>query len=262
MNTNSYCKKLIEEFCRNKLKIATALLGIVGTATICASYCFVVLLPHEVAIQNHARELQASDPQPAGSSSAIVLTVHVLPTSDGINGVGMYATKYPRSILVKNATAFSGRIEAYGAAYHVWIAPRGWSGSAAIGADGSTDVNLYPTKGSARAGPRLHYEDSGGCAGCALGAAAPYFPSAMRRFKELFDSGPTSTLPRGVKVISASPDLVTYSFPSGQNLITRGAAYFDASEPFFEKTEFVLPRTDEKLLDFLLRTFISTQNLK
>lgn len=201
---------------------------------------------------------------PTRESDAVTLTVQILPTSDGINRTGLFAEKYPKVIEVKDAAAFADRIAAYGAAYHVWIAPKGWTGSAAIGADASTLVTLYPVSGSAKSGPRFRYENAGGCAGCALQEAAPYFQNAMQDWKRSFgDVGPPHALPRDTKLIPVSSTLVMYSLPDGNGLLGRGAAYFvPPSEYIFERAEFRLPDTDAKLLKFLVNTAVSQQKWK
>lgn len=200
---------------------------------------------------------------PTRESDAITLTVQILPTSHGINGTGLFAEKYPKVIEVKDAAPFADRIAAYGAAYHVWIAPKGWTGSAVVGADASTLVTLYPANGSAKSGPRLRYVDSGGCAGCALGEASPYFPSAKQAWKESFEGETPDARPRGIKLIRVSPTLAMYALPEANDLLCRGAVYFmPPNEDFFARVEFFLPDTDAKLLKFLVDTAVSQQKWK
>ena len=249
---------------RTWLSSASALsIALISTSL---SFCFLTPMRRETTTERHVIGPQAADSQSsARTSSVAVLKVHVLVTSDGgesAGGTGLYTDRYPKTICVEYATAFSNRISAYGAAHRVWIAPKGWTGSASIGADGSADVDLHSVKGSAIPGQRFHYENSGGCAGCAVDAAAPYFPSAMRRWKELFNYDTLSPLPPGLKIIRVSQNVVTYSYPSEHGLLARGVARYDPSEPLLEKAEFVLPRSDAKLLNFLLNRFISTMKLR
>lgn len=49
-------------------------------------------------------------------------------------GDGRYADRYPKTIRVEAAAAISNRISAYGAAYRVCIAPKGWTGTAVLDA--------------------------------------------------------------------------------------------------------------------------------
>lgn len=197
------------------------------------------------------------------NSATVTLAVHILPTADGGSGSGLFADRYPKIIEVKDVAAFADHIAAYGVAYHVWIAPKGCTGSAVVGADGSTVVKLYPVNGSAESGPRFRYDDTGGCAGCALDEAAPYFPRAMQAWKKSDGSlGPADTLPRGLKLIPISSTLAMYTLPSRENLAGRGAAYFIPSNEYFARGDFFLPRPDAKLLDFLVRTLVNKRNWK
>lgn len=191
-------------------------------------------------------------------SSTITLTVNVLPTSDDVNGPGLHIDRYPKAIRVENAAEFADHIAAYGAAYQIWIAPKGWIGSAAVAFDGRTTVNLYPPNGSAKSGPRFLYEDSGGCAGCALALAAPYFPSARQSLKELFAQIPQA-LPHGTKLTRVSLTLVMYMLSGRERLLCRGAAYSIPSNEFSAQFEFSLPRSDSRLLKFLMKTVIRQQ---
>ena len=77
-----------------------------------------------------------------------------------------------------------GRVQlaAYGAAGYVWLAPLLWTGSGAVGADGSEFIQLFPAGGSREAGPRIESGAETGCFGCKVPDAAPYFREAMRAY--------------------------------------------------------------------------------
>lgn len=197
-------------------------------------------------------------------SGPVTLDVLVLPTSNGADGTsGLYAERYPKSIEVNDAVALADRIAAYGAGYRVWIAPKGWIGSAAVAFDGRTTVNLHPLNGSPKSESRFSYADSGGCAGCALTLAAPYFPNAMQELKKSFGEATPEALPRDIKLTRVSPTLVMYALPDGERLLCRGAAYFiPPNEDFSAKAEFYLPHTDARLLKFLVDTAVSQQKWK
>lgn len=195
-------------------------------------------------------------------STAITLTVHVLPTSDGINGEGMYADKYPKRMSIRNAEAFADQIAAFGAAYHVWIGPKGWTGSAVVGVDGGTSVGLYPVGGSALSGPHIEFAETPACMACMLDGAAPYFPRAKQEYNETFDA-PLPPAPPGLRVYPLSPTLVTYLLPDVGSLMVRGVVYFgEGPNRFLEDAKFVLPHADAKLLHFLMQTFVRREKLK
>jgi hypothetical protein len=243
---------------KSALAVAIVLLGAL------VSYCLAVSPPQKTSGEGHETvPLEASrQASRGGVSSTVTLTVHILPTDDSAGrGMGLYVNRYPKTVRVENATAFADRIAAYGAAFHVWIAPKGWTGSANSGGDASRFVSLYPVNGSAKSGPRFQYEDTGGCAGCAIDEAAAFFPSAAQGYDE---PGPPSAAPPGLKVTSRSPSLVTYTLPNLDGLMVRGVAYFNGSDsgPFFEKADFVLPDKDAKLMSFLVHTFIRREKLK
>lgn len=243
---------------KSALAVAIVLLG----ASV--SYCFVAALPHGTSAEGHETvPVEATDQASRhGSSSSVTLTVHILPTNDGAgHGMGLYVDRYPKTVRVENARAFAGRIAAYGAAFHVWIAPKGWTGSANSGGDGSRFVSLYPVKGSAKSGPRFQYEDTGGCARCAVDEAAAFFPSAAQVYDGL---GLPNAAPPGLKATSRPPSLATYKLRYPDGLMVRKVAYFNGSDsdPFFEKAEFALPGREAKLMSFLVHTFIPREKLK
>lgn len=222
--------------------------------------CIFVRLSVASAEPSAARQQTTEIQNSATASPPLTLKVQVLVTLDGSEpgGTGLHTDRYPKTVSLEHAAPFSNRISAYGAAYRVWIAPKGWTGSATIGADGSTDVDLHSLAGSAAAGQRFHYENSGGCAGCAVVSAAPYFSSAIRQWKEFFSYQTLSPLPHHLLITRLSPEFLTYSYPAGHDLVARGAIHFDSSDQFSEKAEFVLPRSDAKLSDFLLQRLITT----
>lgn len=219
---------------------------------------FVALFP---VLPSHSSAGSLSRGIPEEQRSTITLTVQVLPTSYGVDTPP--AETYPKTIQVSDGGPFSELIAAYGLANRVWIAPKGWIGSAAVAFDGRTVMNLYPPNGSAKSGPRFRYEDTGGCAGCALDGAAPYFPKAMEDLKKLFGTDTVETLPRDTKLVSVSSSLVMYSLPGRDGLLGSGAAYFlPPNEDFFAKAEFFVQDGDAKLLKFLLDTVVRQQRWK
>lgn len=219
------------------------------------------------AARGHEANEQAQNQRPPAT---ITLAVRVLPTLDGISGKGMYSNKYPKSVKVRDAGAFANQIEAFGGAYHVWVGPRGWTGSSAAGADGNTVVELYPVGGSDRSGPRIEFYVVPACVGCMLLEAAPYFPNARQEYKQEFGKPryglpalpPLPPAPPGLRVRPLSPTLVTYSLPDAHGLMVRGVACFDGPYEFLAEARFVLPHSDAKLLRFLMQTFIRREKLK
>jgi hypothetical protein len=202
---------------------------------------------------------QANTP---GTPTAFTLTVHVLPTSDGLHGKGMYANRYPKNVRVRNVGAFAHQIAAFGAAYHVWIGPRGWTGSAGYGEYATRLVDLYPVGGSPLSGPHIEFLEIPFGLGSMLYRAAPYFPKARLEYNKTYHT-PLLPAPPGLRIFPLSPTLERYSLPSVGSLLVRGIVYFGyRPNPFFAEAEFVLPHADEKLLHFLMHTFIRREKLK
>lgn len=200
-------------------------------------------------------------------SSSSKVPVEVLMTSDGIQGDSMYSDQYAKTAIVKGGDAVAGEIQAYGTAFHIWIGPRGWTGSSSSGADGNLSVNIFPQGGSDTLGPHINYYEIPGCVGCMLSAAAPYFPTAMQAWDTQFNDDGTNPIdiPPGLRVTLLSPTLVTYTLPDTGGLSVQGVVYYDSemqSEVPFAQAEFVLPHQDSTMCNFLLQTFIVREGLK
>jgi hypothetical protein len=160
---------------------------------------------------------------------------------------------------VEGARALLDRIAAYGVAYHLWIAPKGWTGSAAVGADGSTVVTLYPVGGRNRA--TVSRSKRRGLCGLCASRGGRLFSKREVELKKVFDTAETvQTLPHGTQLIPVSSSLKMYLQPDKDDLLGRGAVYYQPpNEYVFAKAEFVLPRTDAELSKFLVRTLVAQQ---
>lgn len=154
-------------------------------------------------------------------------------------------------------------------------------GKGGSGVDGNASVDLYPTGGSVENGSHISYYKVPACYGCMLEGAAPYFMSAMQDFNTTYNkNGATQiTLPQGLEVTPISSTLVTYTLPDIDGLKVYGVVYYNANGVVhydandkvvgeesnhvpFERAEFVLPKEQSDLSNFLLQTFISKENLK
>jgi hypothetical protein len=204
---------------------------------------------HQAGKQRNSRRTPAT----------ITLTVHVLHTTYGIPSQAAYT--YPKSTSLRNAGEFADQIAAFGGANHVWIGPKGWTGSAGVGADGGTGVDLHPVGGSSLSGPHIQFEATPACVSCMLGGAALYFPGAKQEYDKSFPA-PLPPPPHGLRISRLSPTLVRYSLPDESGLMVRGIVYFKGPYDFLESARFVLPHADAKLLNFLMQTFIRREKLK
>jgi hypothetical protein len=216
----------------------------------------------------------SSVPDLVTADGSVNLPVTILPTSDGYSGEGMYADKYPSTFSVENATGFADQIAAYGAAYHVWIAPQGWTGLSGSGVDGNISVDLYPPGlgayggdvGVPNGGPHITYYEVPGCVGCMLDGAAQYFANAMQQYNSMYNSDGSNpiTIPQGLKITPISSTLVTYTFPDENGLSIHGVAYYNPGVQnmqgaFYAEARFILPKAQADLSDFLSKIFINRE---
>jgi hypothetical protein len=187
-----------------------------------------------------------------------------LPTSDALNGTGIYAEKYPKTVSV-DAGKLKDQVSAYGVSFQEWLAPKGWTGSGGEGVDGGVTVNLYPQSG---VGPSITYREIPACQGCMTSAAAPYFSRAMEQHNKQtgnFWGNNDITVPEGLQVSQISPTLVTYTLPAWDGYVTKGVAFYGPDEQgdtYFESAEFTLSASQSDLVDFLSQYFIKSHKLK
>lgn len=183
---------------------------------------------------------------------AAKLKVHVIPTSYGAGAGGH--RKYPKTISLQVPASLIVSVSAYGAADRIWLAPKGWAGRAAQGADGSTAVEFRPHFGRLRARPHVIYRDDGGCAGCAVVDAARYFPEVRGEVRDLY--GRHEKTPVGLKTQRVSSRLVTFDLPGTTGNVSHGVAFYSGdSDYYFAQVTVVLPRSDFTLGRFLRQYF-------
>lgn len=180
------------------------------------------------------------------------LVVHVIHTS---YGAGKGDHKYPKTISLKIPGTLKDAVSVYGAAGRIWLAPKGWDGTAAQGADGSTVVELRSHRGSSQAGSYVVYTDAGGCAGCAVVDAARYFPDAKGQAHVLFGDL-AEKAPAELNIHRISTRLVTFRFVDTTGATVRGVAFYSGNSDYsFAQMTVVLPRSDAALMRFLLQYY-------
>jgi len=191
----------------------------------------------------------------------IVLNVVQLKTDYGFDTTGSQYS-YPSTVDTSAPKAYEDKLGAYGAAEKVIVGPKGWTGEGFIAADGSGFIGLYPFNGSTKQGSRITVTVHPACVGCALGAAAPFFPEAKSQFEKDFP-GPVE-IPSGLKIQPITKKLIGYSLsntPDG--LEVNGVAYFEmnSGQPYFIQMEVTLPSTGHDLSTVILNLFIQRQGL-
>lgn len=194
-----------------------------------------------------------SPPVTAGSPKPIAIPVTVVSTQTAL-GDNDYT--YPRTLSISVPPSLSGQVGAYGAAGVVWVGPKSWTGNANVGADGNTNVTLYPKGGSGESSPHINYTIFPACVGCILGAAARYFPDAQKMYDQEYnqDGKNPVDIPPGLKVAFDLPHLVRYTLANANGFLTRGAANFSGVENYTE-VRIVLPENEAPLAGFLLERF-------
>jgi len=237
-----------------KLIISSAFVAVAGSVV----FYLVIFLP-----QTEGNKII---PAKDTTSTLSTLNVTVLPTDYGLSGKGMYADKYPDNITVNTIIVTADKLGAYGLAGGVWLAPKGWTGQGLLGADGSSQIDLYQQGGSKSYGARISYSEIPACVGCMVDAAAPYFSSATLEYnKGNFGEVAPLIIPSGLVATSISPTLITYTLPNENGLSVRGVVYYNPNNnyanPFLE-AKFFLPSSESDVLDFLVKNFIIQENLK
>jgi hypothetical protein len=135
------------------------------------------------------------------------------------------------------------------------LAPKGWKAeSADMGADGSIGIRLTDPQDSSQ---YVDYRDSAGCSGCALTAAAQYFPNMVKLAE---DQG--FTLDKGPDFIGRTEltqHLMAYSLkPAKIGLETNGVAYqnLDARQDIpFKLEEVRMNKSSHDLSTAILNLF-------
>ncbi|HUY56641.1 MAG TPA: DUF4850 domain-containing protein [Candidatus Micrarchaeaceae archaeon] len=191
----------------------------------------------------------------------MVLAVATLPTTFGVPGA---ATSYPASLRVSLPASLSEQVAAYGVAGTVVLAPAGWTGSGAVGADGSAAFTLYPTGSAPGVGAEIVYQFDGACAGCTWGDASAYFPAVAQALPST-GTGTAASPPAGLQTESLASGLIGYSLPdSAAGLQLNGVAYTNlpasTAMPVFENLLVTLPTSEHPLATLILNAFVANED--
>ena len=158
------------------------------------------------------------------------------------------------------------------------LAPTGWTCTAAIGANGSSSVQVSPSgqsvvsSGSLRAGSTdqvISASQTSACVGCRESLACPLFDSAANDYQRAFQHACPSTRPSSeVQTVRTShlaeftdpPGVHGDATPSGGEYPAMGVmTYFDDAKSDGSWTETcVLPAADKSLCEEILRNFVAT----
>lgn len=198
------------------------------------------------------------------NASQIKLPVIALKTNFGTSGSA--APEYPSELTVKVPTDFKNMVSAYGASYEVVVAPKGWTGSGNVGADGNRSVELKPASGAWSDGSKVTLFIASTGTGSALFGAAPYFSWVRDNWKSIA----TGTAPTEAQMTTTpiSSKLLKYTLKNPpQGMVVTGIAYSDAQEHVadrfwsFVQMEITFPQNKSDFADALLNTFIDQHGL-
>jgi len=186
----------------------------------------------------------------------VTLPVTVVPTSYGVGS----GSPPPATVTLTLPAADQGRLGAYFVGVVV-LAPAGWAGSAAVGADGSIRAALYPPGGSASAGPRELVQEDSACQACGADDGAAYFPAVHKNWTAYgwpFSPPPLLAFQRTDYL---SPDTLAYSLPNTPSgLAVNGVAYSGvlADNPglTFADLRVYLPPSETALATVILNDFV------
>ncbi len=163
---------------------------------------------------------------------------------------------YPATFTLKD-TVLKDQLAAFGAAYKVWLGPKGWTARGAIGGEGDILVTLLPPNCHLLNGPYIVYSDISSCKSCILHSAAQYFPEALTKYNAEYnkDNAKPVELPGGLQVKRISTDIITYAKSWKKGVAIRGVVSYTESGHYYE-AEFALPQQQSGLVDLLMNTFI------
>ena len=199
----------------------------------------------------------------AAGRTAVTLRVRVLPTTYGVRG---RHPAYPKDVQVEAPARLASALAAYGVGGYVLVAPKGWTGSGTVGADGSSQAALHATAAATTRGS-LAFEQTSACWGCAWDAAAPYFAWVRRHWRASQLGGEPPHARRGLAESPVRADLVLYTAAgAARGLAVDGVAYaavvgdrrwHGAPGPGFEQEEVALPAGGHALATVILQSFVS-----
>jgi len=210
----------------------------------------------------------ASAENKSAANDSVILPVTIIVTTYGIDGMESKANDYPKTIIVEGFDTTTMPIAAYGASQAIWLGPKGYTGSAETGADGSVAIRLFPPGGNEGKPPFVRYQLIPACVGCMMSAAAPYFENAKADLLKDYDSAMLNIvrIPDKLLIQKKSATLVTYTYMEGSSLQITGVAYYssptDSRMGVFEQAEFALGPNNKAMTDLLLNSYISMWGLK
>jgi serine/threonine protein kinase len=160
-----------------------------------------------------------TSPRTATASTAAGLVTASLPVVSCPTSLGIDhpAVPLPRSRPVKVPKVLAAGLSVYGDNQGVMevLGPRGWSCTAAIGADGSGGVTVYPPGAGPSSPVAIDGSQTSACVGCTLGQACTLFPSAAKAYRSQFGQACPTRPPAAETVVPIAAGIVAFQDPPG-----------------------------------------------
>jgi len=191
---------------------------------------------------------------------AVVLSVNVLPTSEGISGAT--PPTYPRSVTVHVPQTLAHDLAAYGVANTVIVAPKGWREvSAVIGADGNEGAALKAGSDASIPGHLQFLSEASGQGGHVSADAAEYFSWVRSKWVSWQYATASPSPAPGLVEVSATRHQVRYLLGGNGDLQTSGVAevFLSSGEISFANLQVTLPKKDSGMANVMLRFFAAEQ---
>lgn len=142
------------------------------------------------------------------------LPVVSCPTSMGI---ARPAVRLPRSRPVAVPQVLAADLSVYADNQGVMelLGPKGWNCAAAIGADGSGGVTVYPAGAGPSSPVAITGSETSACVGCTLAQACQLFPSAATALRSAIGQACPARRPATETVATIAAGIVTFEDPPG-----------------------------------------------
>ena len=184
-------------------------------------------------------------------------------------GIARPAVSLPQSRPVAVPQALAADLAVYADSQGIMelLAPKGWSCTAGIGADGSGGVTVYPHGAGPSSPAAIAGSETSACAGCTLSQACPLFPSAAKAWRSAFGQPCPARPPTAETVAPIAAGIVAFEDPpgvkgdgqpSGGQYPANGVMTYHPSAPDGSWQETcTLPASEKNICTAVLNTFVS-----
>lgn len=184
-------------------------------------------------------------------------------------GIAHPAVPLPRSrpVAVPQALATDLSVYADNQGVMELLGPKGWSCTAAIGADGSGGVTVYPAGAGPSSPVAITGSETSACVGCTLAQACPLFPAAATALRSTIGEACPARPPaaetvgaiaRGIVAFEDPPGVKGDGRPSGGQYPANGVmTYHPSAQDGSWQETCTLPASEKDVCTAVLNTFVS-----